>query len=85
MSQCEFLILLESVIDDCSPEIMAYTIECLNEAGAKDAWVTPVCMKKGRLGQQISVLAHEDQTPTLEETTHINQSLLKESTKSEIK
>lgn len=42
------LVLLETNIDDLSAEILATLIEeCLN-AGALDAWLTPVLMKKGR-------------------------------------
>jgi uncharacterized protein (TIGR00299 family) protein len=48
--------LLETNIDDMSPELLPYAIERLLEAGALDAWATPVHMKKGRIGAVLSVL-----------------------------
>jgi uncharacterized protein (TIGR00299 family) protein len=48
--------LLETNIDDMSPELLPYVIERLLEAGALDAWATPVHMKKGRIGAVLSVL-----------------------------
>lgn len=50
-------VLLETNIDDQSPEALAYATERLFAAGAKDVWVTPVVMKKSRPGFQVSVLA----------------------------
>jgi uncharacterized protein (DUF111 family) len=49
--------LIETNVDDMSPELVPYVIERLLEAGAVDAWVTPVQMKKGRVGFLLSVLA----------------------------
>ena len=37
--------MLESNIDDCSGEIMGYTLELLFDAGARDAFFTPIFMK----------------------------------------
>jgi uncharacterized protein (TIGR00299 family) protein len=48
--------LLETTIDDMSPELIPYVIERTLDAGALDAWVTPVHMKKGRIGVVLSVL-----------------------------
>jgi len=53
--------LIEANLDDMSPELVPYVIERLFEAGALDAWVTPVVMKKGRPGLLLSVLAEETQ------------------------
>ena len=47
---------LETNIDDMSPELLPYVIERVLEAGALDAWTTPVHMKKGRIGAVLSVL-----------------------------
>lgn len=53
--------MLESNIDDCSGEVMGYCLECLLEAGARDAFFTPIYMKKNRPSYQISVLCDEEQ------------------------
>jgi uncharacterized protein (TIGR00299 family) protein len=50
-------VLLETNIDDQSAEIIAHGIQRLFEAGALDAWTTPIGMKKGRPATMISVLA----------------------------
>ncbi|MEM1348824.1 MAG: nickel pincer cofactor biosynthesis protein LarC [Myxococcota bacterium] len=43
-------------IDDASPEILAHVADVLLAEGALDVTQTPVMMKKGRLGTQMSVL-----------------------------
>jgi uncharacterized protein (TIGR00299 family) protein len=50
-------ILLETNLDDMSPELVPYVIEALLAAGAHDAWVTQVVMKKGRPGVVLSALS----------------------------
>ncbi len=47
---------LETVIDDTSPEVLAYLHQRLMSAGALDAWWTPAFMKKGRPGFELTVL-----------------------------
>ena len=54
--QTDSPILLETNIDDMTPEIYGYIIDRLLEAGARDAYLTPVIMKKGRPGIQLTVL-----------------------------
>ena len=48
--------LIETNIDDMSPELLPYVLERTLDAGALDAWLTPVHMKKGRIGTLLSVL-----------------------------
>jgi len=50
---------IEANVDDATPERMAYTAELLLQkggAGAYDAWITPVVMKKGRPGYTLHCL-----------------------------
>ena len=51
---------LETNLDDLPGEIVGYTTEQLMEAGALDAFVTPIQMKKNRPGVMVTVLCDED-------------------------
>lgn len=53
----EDLILLETNIDDMSPEIYGYLMERLFTMQAVDVWFTPIQMKKNRPAVMLSVLA----------------------------
>ena len=52
----EVLSVLESNIDDSNPEIFEHVTALLFAAGAKDVWLQPVVMKKGRPAVVLSVL-----------------------------
>lgn len=54
----ETVVTLETNIDDQTPEALGYAIERLIGAGALDAWVTPITMKKSRPAFLLSVLVH---------------------------
>ncbi|MYD62137.1 MAG: nickel pincer cofactor biosynthesis protein LarC [Gemmatimonadetes bacterium] len=60
-------VLLETNIDDMTPEIYGYLIDRLLEAGARDAFLTSVIMKKGRPGIQLTVLADPNKETELTE------------------
>ena len=53
----EDLVLLETNIDDMSPEIYGYLMERLFTMQAIDVWFTPIQMKKNRPAVMLSVLA----------------------------
>ena len=53
--------MIETNLDDMSPEITGYLMEQLFERGALDVFMTPIFMKKGRPATKLSVLS----TPTL--------------------
>ncbi len=52
----EFVV-IETNIDDMIPELYGAVSEQLFAAGARDVWLTPIQMKKGRPGVLLSVLA----------------------------
>jgi uncharacterized protein (TIGR00299 family) protein len=56
---------IETVIDDSSPQLLAYVSERLLEAGALDVYRTAVQMKKGRTGVQMTVLCRPELVPSL--------------------
>lgn len=58
---------LETNLDDLPGEVVGYTTNKLIEAGALDAYVTPILMKKNRPGVLISILCDEERIPALEE------------------
>ena len=49
--------ILETNIDDMNPEVYGYLVERILSGGAKDAYLTPIIMKKGRPGVMVTVLA----------------------------
>jgi len=57
--------LLEANLDDMTAEAMAHALERLMEAGALDAWLTPIHMKKGRPGFTFSVLCEPQEEQRL--------------------
>ena len=61
----EQLIELTTNVDDVTGEVLAFTIEELLRAGALDAWVRPISMKKGRPAHTVHVLARAVDVPRL--------------------
>jgi uncharacterized protein (TIGR00299 family) protein len=63
----ESIAVMETVIDDANPQLLAYVSELLLEAGAWDVYRTAVQMKKGRTGMQVTVLSSPERVPALRE------------------
>ncbi len=59
------VVILESNLDDNSPELLGYLMERLFDTGALDVVFFPVQMKKGRPGIQVQVMGRADQRDVL--------------------
>ena len=62
----ESVSVLETAIDDLSPQVLAYVCEQALAAGALDVMQTPVVMKKGRAATLLTVLCEHDKASALE-------------------
>ena len=61
----DVMLLIETNIDDMSPELLAYAQERLFAAGGADVWFTPIQMKKNRPAVMLSLLCRQDQEEAL--------------------
>jgi hypothetical protein len=61
----EPIAVIETVIDDSNPQVLAYVSELLLDAGAWDVYRAVVQMKKGRTGVQLTVLCRPNLMPRL--------------------
>eukprot|EP00940_MAST-03C_sp_MAST-3C-sp2_P001127 g1127.t1 len=59
------LFLLETNIDDLSPQILAFVCERLLQEKAADVWLVPIVMKKGRSAQTLKVLCERNKVSSL--------------------
>jgi uncharacterized protein (DUF111 family) len=58
-------VVLETNVDDVTPEVLGHVISAALELGADDAWVLPVTMKKSRPGHQVRVLCRPALVPAV--------------------
>jgi uncharacterized protein (TIGR00299 family) protein len=63
----ETVTVLETALDDLSPQVIAYVTEEALRLGALDVMCTPVQMKKGRPGSLLTVLCGAPQASRLED------------------
>lgn len=65
-AETDTVVVLETNLDDVSPEIIGYCFEQLFAAGALDVYTIPIQMKKNRPGVLLSVIANADKVGALE-------------------
>jgi hypothetical protein len=68
--------LIETNLDDLSPEFVPDAVEACFAAGALDVWVTPTQMKKGRPGIVLSALARPDEEQAVAEAMLVESGTL---------
>lgn len=66
----DHLAMLETNIDDMNPEWLPALLDRVLAAGALDAWLTPILMKKGRPAHTLTALADPAATPALREVIY---------------
>ncbi len=54
--QAKSVFIVEATVDDATPQLLAHFLERALEEGALDATLSPVVMKKNRLGTKLSLL-----------------------------
>jgi len=78
------VVVIEANIDDMNPELCEYVMDRIFYMGARDVFITPIIMKKGRPGIKISVICDLDkekdicnilfiETPTFGIRTYISR------------
>jgi uncharacterized protein (TIGR00299 family) protein len=65
--QGEPAVIIEANVDDLDPRLWPGVLSALLAAGAADAWLTPMIMKKGRPAYTLGVLGRPEQSGALRE------------------
>ena len=72
----EHLLLLETNLDDISPQVLGFVMERAFEVGALDCWFTPIQMKKNRPATMISILSSREKRGVLTELLYAETTTL---------
>lgn len=72
----ESVCILETMVDDMNPELTALLIPKTIQAGAKDAFITPVLAKKGRAAHCLTVICSHEHKHNVADAIFSNSSTL---------
>lgn len=72
----EQLTLIETNIDDLSPEILGFVMERAFDFGCLDCWFTPIQMKKNRAATMVSILCENEKVEIFKELLFTETSTL---------
>ena len=75
-TETETLLLLETNLDDLSPQILGFVMERAFDLGALDCWFTPIQMKKNRPATQVSILCAAEKRENLTELLYTETTTL---------
>lgn len=75
-STTDNLILLETNLDDVSPQILGFVMERAFDLGALDCWFTPIQMKKNRPATLVSILCNAEKKEILTELLYTETTTL---------
>jgi pyridinium-3,5-bisthiocarboxylic acid mononucleotide nickel chelatase len=70
------LILLETNLDDTTPQVLGFVMDKAFEFGALDCWFTPIQMKKNRPATMISILCDAEKRQKLTELLYVETTTL---------
>ncbi len=69
-------LVLETNVDDLDPRLWPHAIASLLQAGASDAWLTPILMKKGRPAHTLHVLVTPERAAAVREVVFAQTSAI---------